>query len=124
MLEEASEPDFFKQHEDLDSQQNEIIPTEEKAFFTSSTVPNDNADKSVSEAPSDCLGPSPSLNLFDPISNVQSERKPTIGCRIAQSRRPGGVSLYIYDESKQLQNCIIIFGTFFIYCSWGKKLEA
>ncbi|XP_012233003.1 ADP-ribosylation factor GTPase-activating protein 2 isoform X2 [Linepithema humile] len=88
MLEEANEPDFFKQHENLDLQQNEIISTEEKAFFTPNVESNDdNTDKA--EIYSDCLGPS--VNLFDPISNVQSERKPTIGGRTAQSRRPGGL---------------------------------
>ncbi|KAL6256830.1 hypothetical protein P5V15_011769 [Pogonomyrmex californicus] len=87
--EEANEPDFFKQHEILDSHQNEMITsTEEKAFLTSNTMPsNDSTEKNASEVAS--LGPC--VKLFDPISNVQSERKPTIGCRTSQSKRPGGL---------------------------------
>lgn len=91
--EEANEPDFFKQHENLDSLQSEmIIPTEEKAFLTPDTVPsNDSTEKSATEVASNSLGPS--VKLFDSTSNnLQSERKPTIGCRTAQSKRPGGVS--------------------------------
>lgn len=91
--EETNEPDFFKQHENLDLLQNEmIIPTEEKAFLTSNTVPSsDNTEKSTPEVASNSLGPS--VKLFDSTSNnVQSERKSTIGCRTAQSKRPGGVS--------------------------------
>jgi len=93
--EEMNEPDFFKQHENLDLLQNEmIIPTEEKAFLTSNTVPsNDNTEKSASEVTSNSLGPS--VKLFDSTSNnLQSERKPTIGGRTGQSKRPGGVSSF------------------------------
>lgn len=91
--EETNEPDFFKQHENLDLLQNEmIIPTEEKAFIPNTVPSNDNTEKSTPEVASNSLGPS--VKLFDPTSNnVQSERKPTIGCRTAQSKRPGGVSL-------------------------------
>lgn len=90
--EETNEPDFFKQHENLDLLQNEmIIPIEEKAFLTSNTVPsNDSTEKSVPEVASNSLGPS--VKLFDSTSNnLQSERKPTIGGRTAQSKRPGGL---------------------------------
>ncbi|XP_077255855.1 ADP-ribosylation factor GTPase activating protein 3 isoform X1 [Temnothorax americanus] len=93
VTEEANEPDFFKQHENLDLLQNEmIILTEEKAFFASNaTVPsNDSIEKSTPEVVSNSLGPS--VNLFDSTSNnLQSERKPTIGGRTAQSKRPGGL---------------------------------
>jgi len=91
--EDANEPDFFKQHENSDLLQNEmIIPTEEKAFLTPITVPsNDSTKESTPEVASNSLGPS--VKLFDSTSNnLQSERKPTIGCRTAQSKRPGGVS--------------------------------
>ena len=95
--EEMNEPDFFKQHENLDLLQNEmIIPTEEKAFLTSNTVPSNdrnNTEKSASEVTSNSLGPS--VKLFDSTSNnLQSERKPTIGGRTGQSKRPGGVSSF------------------------------
>lgn len=99
MSEEANEPDFFKQHENLDLLQNEmIIPTEEKAFLISNTVPsNDSIKKSAPEVASNSLGPS--VKLFDSTSNnAQSERKSTIGGRTAQSKRPGGVS---FSMSKQ-----------------------
>ncbi|XP_032671575.1 ADP-ribosylation factor GTPase-activating protein 3 isoform X2 [Odontomachus brunneus] len=83
--EEANELDFFKQHENLNSHQTEtIIPTEEKAFLTPN---NDNLEKDASEIASNCLGPS--VKLSDPISNAQSERKPTIGRRIVQSKKTG-----------------------------------
>lgn len=91
--EEANEPDFFKQHENLDLLQNEmIIPTEEKACLTPNIVlSNDSIEKSAPEVASNSLGPS--VKLFDSTSNnVQSERKPTIGGRTVQSKRPGGVS--------------------------------
>ena len=88
--EETNEPDFFKQHENLDLLQNEmIIPTEEKAFLTSNIMSsNDSTEKSTSEVASNSLGPS--VKLFDSTSNnLQSERKPTIGGRTGQSKRPG-----------------------------------
>lgn len=88
--EEANEPDFFKQHENLDLLQNEmIIPVEEKVSLTPNTVPsNDSTEKSAPEVASNSLGPS--VKLFDSTSNnLQSERKPTIGCRTAQPKRPG-----------------------------------
>ncbi|XP_012535131.1 ADP-ribosylation factor GTPase-activating protein 2 isoform X2 [Monomorium pharaonis] len=87
--EETNEPDFFKQHETLDSFQNEmIIPTEEKAFLT---MPSSNSmEKDAPEITSNSMGPS--IKLFDSTSNnLQSDRKPTIGCRTAQSKRPGGL---------------------------------
>ncbi|KYN02048.1 ADP-ribosylation factor GTPase-activating protein 2 [Cyphomyrmex costatus] len=90
--EETNEPDFFKQHENLDLLQKEmIILTEEKAFLTSNTVSsNDSTEKSAPEVASNSLGPS--VKLFDSTSNsLQSERKPTIGNRIVQSKRPGGL---------------------------------
>ncbi|XP_011256568.1 ADP-ribosylation factor GTPase-activating protein 3 isoform X2 [Camponotus floridanus] len=90
--EETNEPDFFKQHENLDLHENKtVISIEEKAFLTSNTVPNiDNAEKKAeSEIISNSLGPS--IKPFDPISNVQTARKPTIGCRTAQAKRPGGL---------------------------------
>ncbi|XP_050459274.1 ADP-ribosylation factor GTPase-activating protein 2 isoform X2 [Cataglyphis hispanica] len=87
--EETNESDFFKQHENLDLYENKtVISTEEKAFLTSNTVPNiDSTEKNASEVVSNSLGPS--VNLFDPASNVQTARKSTIGCRTAQSKRPG-----------------------------------
>lgn len=91
MSEEVNESDFFKQHENLDLLQNEmIIPIEEKVSLIPNTVPsNDSTEKSAPEVAS--LGPS--VKLFDSTSNnLQSERKPTIGCRTAQPKRPGGVS--------------------------------
>ncbi|XP_011164302.1 ADP-ribosylation factor GTPase-activating protein 2 isoform X2 [Solenopsis invicta] len=91
--EETNEPDFFKQHENLDSLQNEnemIIPTEEKAFLTASTVPSNNStEKNAPEVAPNSVGPS--IKLIDSTSNNQPERKPTIGCRTAQSKRPGGL---------------------------------
>ncbi|XP_020285252.1 ADP-ribosylation factor GTPase-activating protein 2 isoform X2 [Pseudomyrmex gracilis] len=88
--EETNEPDFFKQHENLNSNRDETISSTDKAFFTSDTVPNnDSTAKSTPEAVSNCLGPS--VKLFDTTSNMQSERKPTIGGRTVQSKRPGGL---------------------------------
>ncbi|XP_072748311.1 ADP-ribosylation factor GTPase-activating protein 3 isoform X1 [Anoplolepis gracilipes] len=89
--EETNEPDFFKQHENLDLHENKlIISTEEKAFLTPNTVSNiSSAEKNASEIVSNSLGPS--VKLFDPVSNIQTARKPTIGCRTAQSKRPGGL---------------------------------
>lgn len=61
-------------------------------------MPNiDSTEKNAPEIVSNSLGPS--VNLFDPVSNVQTARKPTIGCRTAQSKRPGGVSSCIYGET-------------------------
>lgn len=99
--EEINEPDFFKQlrisNENLDSQQNEtVIPTEEKALFASNIVPSNDAGETAAEVISNCLGPS--VKLADPTSNVQSERKSTIGRRTTQSKRPG-VSSLICDET-------------------------
>lgn len=88
--EEANDLDFFKQHENLDSHQSEtIIPTEEKAFLAPNVVPTDDntEEKSASEIASKCLGPS--VKLSDSISSAQAERKPTIGRRTAQTKRPG-----------------------------------
>lgn len=93
MSEEANELDFFKEHENSDLIQDEmIIPTEEKAFLIPNTVPSDDStEKSAPEIASNSMGPS--IKLFDSTSNnMQSERKPTIGGRTAQSKRPGGVS--------------------------------
>ncbi|XP_029678658.1 ADP-ribosylation factor GTPase-activating protein 2 isoform X1 [Formica exsecta] len=89
--EETNEPDFFKQHENLDLYENKtVISTEDKTFLTSNTVPNiDSTEKNASEIVSNSLGPS--VKLFDSVSNVQTARKPTIGCRTAQSKRPGGL---------------------------------
>ncbi|XP_014488595.1 PREDICTED: ADP-ribosylation factor GTPase-activating protein 3 isoform X2 [Dinoponera quadriceps] len=86
--EEANELDFFKQHENIDSHQPEaIIPTEEKAFLTPVSN-NDNTESGIPpEVASNCLGPS--VKLSDPTSNVQSERKPTIGRRTVQSKKAG-----------------------------------
>ncbi|KAL0112433.1 hypothetical protein PUN28_012043 [Cardiocondyla obscurior] len=92
LSEETTEPDFFKQHENLDLFQNEIIiPTEEKAFLTPNTVPsNDSTEKNVPEVAPNSL--EPSVKLFDSTSNtLNSDRKPTIGGRTAQSKRPGGL---------------------------------
>lgn len=99
MPEETIEPDFFKQHENLDLHQNNtVISMEEKAFLAPNTVPNvDSTEKSAPEVVSNSLGPS--VKLLDPVSNEQTARKPTIGCRTAQSKRPGGVSPCIYDET-------------------------
>lgn len=98
--EDINETDFFKQlrisDENLDSQRNEtVIPTEEKALFISKTVPSNDTEETAAEVISNCLGPS--VKLADSTSNMQSERKSTIGRRTAQSKRPG-VSLLIYDE--------------------------
>ncbi|XP_029178341.1 ADP-ribosylation factor GTPase-activating protein 2 isoform X2 [Nylanderia fulva] len=89
--EETNEPDFFKQHENFDLHENNtLISMEEKAFLAPNTVPNvDSTEKSASEDISNSLGPS--VKLFDPVSNVQTARKSTIGCRTAQSKRPGGL---------------------------------
>ncbi|CAL1683414.1 unnamed protein product [Lasius platythorax] len=91
MPEETNELDFFKQHENLDLHQNStVISMEEKAFLAPNTVPNvDSTEKSAPEVVSNSLGPS--VKLFDPVSNEQTARKPTIGCRTAQSKRPGGL---------------------------------
>lgn len=71
---------------------------EEKAFLAPNTVSNDDStEKSASEDISNSLAPS--VKLFDPVSNVQTARKPTIGGRTAQSKRPSGVSLCIYDKT-------------------------
>lgn len=98
MLEETNEPDFFKQHENLDLHENKtVISIEEKAFLTSNIVPNiDNTEKNTSEIIPNSLGPS--IKPFDPISNVQTARKPTIGCRTAQAKRPGGVSVFMVKQ--------------------------
>lgn len=99
MPEETNEPDFFKQHENLDLHENKtVISIEEKAFLTSNIVPNiDNAEKKAeSEIIPNSLGPS--IKPFDPISNVQTARKPTIGCRTAQTKRPGGVSAFMVKQ--------------------------
>jgi len=88
--EETNELDFFKEHENLDS--HEIEATIGKAYLASNVVPNnDNVEKNALETASNCLGPS--VKLFESTSNIQTERKPTIGCRTVQSKRPGGVSL-------------------------------
>lgn len=89
VAEETNELDFFKQHENLDLlQNNTLISVEEKAFLAPNTVPNvDSTEKSASEDISNSLGPS--VKLFDPVANVQTARKPTIGGRTAQSKRPG-----------------------------------
>jgi hypothetical protein len=86
---ETNELDFFKQHENLDLHETEA--TIGKTYLTSDVVPNnDNVEKSALETASNCLGPS--VKLFESTSNIQTERKPTIGCRTVQSKRPGGVS--------------------------------
>lgn len=97
MPEETNEPDFFKQHENLDLHENNTV-IEEKAFLTTNTVPNiDNTEKKAeSEIISNSVGPS--IKPFDPISNVQTARKPTIGCRTAQAKRPGGVSAFMVKQ--------------------------
>ncbi|EFN85501.1 ADP-ribosylation factor GTPase-activating protein 2 isoform X2 [Harpegnathos saltator] len=89
MSEETNELDFFKQHENLDSHQPEtIIPTEEKAFLASNAVSyNDNTERNTSEIASNCLGPS--VKLSDSTSNIQFERKSTIGRRTVQSKKAG-----------------------------------
>lgn len=95
-VEETNELDFFKQHENLDSHQNKTLSsTEDKTSLTSGVLSNcDNIEKSTSEAASNYLGPS--VKLSDHTSNVQHERKSTIGCRKAQSGR-SGVSSCIND---------------------------
>lgn len=95
--EETNDLDFFKQHENLEPHRNEAtILMEEKAYLISNTMPsNDCAEKSAPETASNCLGPS--VKLFESTSSIQAERKPTIGCRTAQSKRPGGVSLHIFN---------------------------
>lgn len=88
-LEEVNEPDFFKQHENVESHKIEtIIPTEEKAFLApNATSTGDNIEKNTPEVASSSLGPS--VKLSDSISSTQAERKPTIGRRTAQTKRPG-----------------------------------
>jgi len=86
--EETNELDFFKQHENLDAYETEA--TIEKAYLTSNVPNNNSTEKSAVEIASNCLGPS--VKLFESTSNIQTERKPTIGCRTVQSKRPGGVS--------------------------------
>ncbi|EZA50919.1 ADP-ribosylation factor GTPase-activating protein 2 isoform X2 [Ooceraea biroi] len=88
--EETSELDFFKQHETSGSHENEAtIPIEEKAYLTPNAVPNnDSVEKSASET-ANCS--EPSVKLFESTSNIQAERKPTIGGRTVQSKRPGGL---------------------------------
>lgn len=93
-----NEPDFFKQHENVESHKIEtIIPTEEKAFLApNATSTDDNIEKNTPEVASSSLGPS--VKLSDSISSTQAERKPTIGRRTAQTKRPG-VSLQTRDKT-------------------------
>lgn len=85
--EEQTEIDFFKEHENLES--NEItVPREEKSI-TALRAFNVESSPKISpsiEAPVNTWGPSVKLSA---ASNLSTERKSTIGGRTVQPKRAG-----------------------------------
>ncbi|KAL2724750.1 ADP-ribosylation factor GTPase-activating protein 2 isoform X1 [Vespula maculifrons] len=89
--EESNDVDFFQEHENFDLNLDESnIPTEEK-IVSNSTIHKEDIEKSDTNVSSDIVLNSlgPSVKLSESIPSVQSERKPTIGIRKVQSKRPG-----------------------------------
>lgn len=94
--EESNDVDFFQEHENFDLNLDESnIPTEEK-IVSNSTIHKEGIEKNDTNTSSEIVLNSlgPSVKLSESISSVQSERKPTIGIRKVQSKRPG-VSMFI-----------------------------
>ncbi|XP_047366229.1 ADP-ribosylation factor GTPase-activating protein 2 isoform X1 [Vespa velutina] len=89
--EESNDVDFFQEHENFDLNLDESnISTEEK-IVSNSTIHKKVIEKSDTSASSEIVLNSlgPSVKLSESVSSVQSERKPTIGIRKVQSKRPG-----------------------------------
>lgn len=89
--EESNEVDFFEEHETFDLHSNEPnIPTEEKTISNPTTCKED-TEKNETNTSGDVVLNSvgPSVKLSESLSSLQSERKPTIGGRKIQSKRPG-----------------------------------
>ncbi|XP_063979795.1 ADP-ribosylation factor GTPase-activating protein 2 isoform X2 [Diachasmimorpha longicaudata] len=91
--EEAAEIDFFAEHENFeDARSTPVIPPQSKvAALTAQSLLNDNPSKNKPEANADSLvgNVGPSVKLSDSAPSVQPDRKPTIGGRKVQTRRPG-----------------------------------
>ncbi|XP_076231480.1 ADP-ribosylation factor GTPase activating protein 3 isoform X2 [Calliopsis andreniformis] len=93
VLEEHNEVDFFKEHENFDLHHNmsSTCVEENSVPASNSMLKSDNMEKTgeklMSEAVSNSLGPT--VKLSDPTLNSLSERKPTIGMRKVQNKRPG-----------------------------------
>lgn len=91
--EEQAEIDFFKEHENSELHHNESLVHDEANLISlsNSVSHNDNVDKNNQKDMSDITANSlgPSVKLSDSTSSLISERKPTIGVRKAQAKRPG-----------------------------------
>lgn len=121
--EESNDVDFFQEHENFDLNLDESnIPTEEK-IVSNSTIHKEDIEKSDTNASSDIVLNSlgPSVKLSESIPSVQSERKPTIGIRKVQSKRPG-VSMFILFQ----YSIIVIISDIddhlnYLYAVWKKS---
>ncbi|XP_011298179.1 ADP-ribosylation factor GTPase-activating protein 2 isoform X2 [Fopius arisanus] len=91
--EEPAEVDFFTEHETFeDARSTPVVPAQPKvAALTAQSLLNDNSPKnrpeSTADSPASGLGPT--VKLSDSPPSVQPDRKPTIGGRKVQTRRPG-----------------------------------
>ncbi|KAG7187976.1 hypothetical protein KM043_013932 [Ampulex compressa] len=87
VLEESNEVDFFKEHENFELHQSTPVPNIDGVVLPIVDSVTINEKSTLVEAPPNALGPS--VRLFDPSCNIQTERKPTIGTRKAQTKRTG-----------------------------------
>ncbi|XP_012140847.2 ADP-ribosylation factor GTPase activating protein 3 isoform X2 [Megachile rotundata] len=91
--EEHGEIDFFKEHENSELHHNESLVHDEANLISlsNSVSHNENVDKNNQKDMPDITANSlgPSVKLSDSTSSLISERKPTIGGRKAQAKRPG-----------------------------------
>ncbi|XP_015119677.1 ADP-ribosylation factor GTPase-activating protein 2 [Diachasma alloeum] len=91
--EEPAEVDFFTEHETFeDARSTPVTPAQPKvAALTAQSLLNDNPPKNKTESNTDSLTSNvgPSVKLSDSAPSVQPDRKPTIGGRKVQARRPG-----------------------------------
>lgn len=94
-IDEPLEVDFFAEHETFeDARSTPIAVTQPQvAALTAQSLLMDNTDQNKGNSTVDSLASNagPSVKLTDTSPSVQADRKPTIGGRKVQARRPGGL---------------------------------